>query len=90
MHYLNSPERFLRSVSLCFNICTAEFYRLFIIALKDVCFLEKAHYSYENIQLGYFYKKLSLWGLWQDLRTACSVVENRAPYKPFVWVSTTG
>lgn len=61
MHYINSPELFHESVSLCSNTCIGEFYKLFIIALKNVCFLEEAHYNYENGQLGYFYKKLSLW-----------------------------
>lgn len=42
-----------------------EFYRLSIIALKDVCFLEAAAISYGNRLPEYFYEKLSLCGLWQ-------------------------
>lgn len=68
MHYINSPELFHESVSLCSNTCIGEFYKLFIIALKNVCFLEEAHYNYENGQLGYFYKKLSLWVCGKHLR----------------------
>ena len=60
MHCINSPKPFLRSVPLCFNTCITEFYKLFIIALKDVCFLEEVRYNYETRQPAYFYKKLSL------------------------------